>query len=251
MFVRFLIDVPAERNFERYDQSRAVVAKAAERINDRPFVLELLHRKDVPTHPARDGLSPFRFTTARDGRALAIIGLGQQAVQTLVEKGRLISQAVAEELGISAVDTGVFGRCSVAPAPRMAHYRIARMVIQKYGYDKKGQKDGEEYCEKGRFRKAEEEHRETGSSADLCEHVEKLILRDLLRQAELMGLDFPENVRVGDLALEDLKPVRVVPGRMNLSARVRFSLTHVVKGPWGAGHMQARGYGGLVQNFNL
>ncbi len=58
------------------------------------------------------------------------------------------------------------------------------------------------------------------------DHVAQIIRRDLIRQAELMLVDIPEEIQIGNVELADLKPVKVVCGRYNLSASVQFSMSH-------------------------
>jgi hypothetical protein len=60
-----------------------------------------------------------------------------------------------------------------------------------------------------------------------------MVRRDLVRQAELMAVGIPEEIEVGNLEVADLKPVKVVLGRHNLSANVRFAMSHKLVGPLG------------------
>ena len=235
MFLRFSISVPEDRALFRYGQSRDLVAKAAQSIGDDKFVRYLLWVDE--SHTPRSGLAPFRYTTARRGRALDIIALGQPAIEQLLAKGHLISTALAKEFGISPCDGREIGICSVDLAQTPTRYRIPRMVIQKHQYEEK-------------FSAAEREHKRGKPSAILRDHVAQVINRDLVRQAELMAVDIPEEIQIGNVELDDLKPVKVVPGRYNLSATVRFSMTHKLSGQWAVGHLASRGYGRILTAYS-
>lgn len=231
MFLRFSVPVPSERNLFSYGQSRELVAKVAENIPDREFVQYILWSK--PDHTPRSALPPFRFTTAQRGRTLDIIALGRPAVETLLAKGHLISQALAQEFQVPVADGRQIGICSIESAPTLSHYRIPRMVIQKYQFE-------------AIYKEAEIQHQNGNRSAILCDHVAEVISRDLLRQAELMAIDFPTDVYVDNVKLDHFIPVLVVKGRYNLSATVEFSMTHKLSGPWAVGHLASRGYGRIL-----
>jgi hypothetical protein len=235
MFLRFSINVPENRTLYRYGQSRELVAKAAQAIGDQEFVRFLLWVDE--SHTPRSGLAPFRYTTARRGKSLDILALGQPAVEQLLAKGHLISTALAQEFGTSPCDGREMGMCSIDFGRTPIHYRMPRMIIQKYQYEKK-------------FGAAEREHKSGKTSEILLDHVAQVIGRDLVRQAELMAVDIPEEIQIGNVVLDDLKPVRVVPGRYNLSAAVRFSMSHKLRGPWAAGHLAARGYGRILAAYS-
>jgi hypothetical protein len=231
MFLRFSIPVPEERTLFPYGQSREIVAKVSESIPDPEFVQYILWSK--PDRTPRSALPPFRYTTAQRGRALDIIALGQPAVEALLAKGHLISKAIAQEFGKPVADGRQLGICSIQSAPTLTHYRIPRMVIQKYQYE-------------SLYKEAEVEHKSGNRSTVLCDHVAQVILRDLLRQAELMAIDFPTDVDIDNVRLEHFIPVKVVDKRYNLSASIEFSMTHKLAGPWAVGHLASRGYGRIL-----
>jgi hypothetical protein len=235
MFLRFSIRVPKDRVLFRYGQSRELVAKAAQAIVDQEFARFLLWVDG--SHNPRSGLAPFRYTTARRGKSLDIVALGQEAVEQLLTKGHMLSSALAREFGTSPCDGREIGRCSITLGRTPTGYRIPRMIIQKYHYEEK-------------FRAAEREHKSGNPSVILCDHVAQVIGRDLVRQAELMAVDIPEEIQIGNVVLDDLKPVKVVSGRYNLSAAVRFSMSHILRGPWAAGHLAARGYGRILMTYS-
>ena len=79
--------------------------------------------------------------------------------------------------------------------------------------------------------------------------MKQLIERDLVRQAELMLLDVPNDLEVSHVALTDLKPHKVVQHRSNLSACVAFTLNYALKGPWSVGHLASRGFGVVTKNI--
>jgi hypothetical protein len=235
MFLRFSVPVPKDRLLFRYGQSRELVAKAAQRIVDKEFVRFLLW-VDV-SHTPRSGLAPFRYTTARRGRSLDIIALGQPAVEQLFAKGHLISDALAQEFGTSPCDGREIGMCSIDLGRTPTRYRIPRMIIQKYQYEEI-------------FRAAERDLRNGRQSEVLRDRVAQVIGRDLVRQAELMAIDIPKESQIGNVELDDLKPVKVVPGRYNLSAVVRFSMSHRLAGQWAVGHLASRGYGRIFTTYS-
>jgi len=228
MFLRYSIQIPKGPAISRYGQPREIVAKVGPTIEDQEFVRYLLWVDS--SHTPRSGLSPFRFTSARRGRFLDIIALGQQAVGQLLAKGHHIATAISREFGSSAIDGRELGMCSMTLSPTPNRYNISRMIIQKYQYENK-------------FKAAEKEHKGGQSSAILLDHVAQVIRRDLIRQAELMVVDVPEEIQIGNIELADLKPVKVVLGRHNLSANVKFAMSHKLAGQWAVGHLASRGYG--------
>lgn len=234
MFLRFSIPVPEDRALFPYGQSRDVVAGSAHAIGDTEFVRYLLwvNEFNVP----RSGLAPFRYTTSRRGKGLDIIALGQQAVEQLLLKGHLISKAICKKFGTTPRDGREIGMCSVDLSRTVIHYRIPRMVIQKYQYEEK-------------FEEAEKDEKGGKPSIILRDHVAKIIFRDLARQAELMAIDMPQDIQIGNVELDDLKPVKVVTGRYNLSARVQFGMSHKLDGQWAVGHLAARGYGRILREY--
>jgi hypothetical protein len=234
MFLRYSIQLPQDRAISRYGQPREIVAKAGLAIEDQEFVRYLLWVDN--SHIPRSGLSPFRFTSACRGRSIDIIALGQQAVEQLLEKGHHITTAVSQEFGISPTDGRELGLCSIRLSPTPNRYNISRMIIQKYQYNNK-------------FKAAEKEHTSGQPSPILLGHVAEIIRRDLLRQAELMLVDIPQEIEIGNLELTDLRPVKVVYGRHNLSAKVRFSMSHKVVGQWAVGHLASRGYGRIYSAY--
>lgn len=222
------MQLPANRAISRYGQPREIIAKVGPAIGDQEFVRYLLwvDNSQIP----RSGLSPFRFTSTHRGRSLDIVALGQQAIEQLLAKGHFISTAVSQEFGTSLGDGREMGICSIDLGRTPTRYNIPRMIVQKYQYEEK-------------FSAAEKEHKSGKSSSILCDHVAQVILRDLVRQAELMLVDIPEEIQIGNVELADLKPVKVVRGRYNLSARVQFSMSHKLAGQWAVGHLASRGYG--------
>jgi hypothetical protein len=228
MFLRYSIHIPEARAIRRYGQPREIVAKVGPAIEDQEFLRYLLWMDNW--HIPRSGLSPFRFSSAHRGRSLDIIALGQKAVEQLLTKGHHITTAVSQEFGSLPSDGRELGMCSINLSPRPNRYYMPRMIIQKYQYENK-------------FQAAEREHKGGKPSAILLDHVAQIIRRDLVRQAELMLVDIPQEMEIRNLELADLKPVKVVPGRHNLSANVRFAMSHKLVGHWAVGHMASRGYG--------
>jgi hypothetical protein len=228
MFLRYSIELPKDRRISGYGQPREIVAKAGLTIEDQEFVRYLLwvDNSRIP----RSGLAPFRFTSARRGRSLDIIALGHKAVEQLLAKGHQIAAAVSQEFATQSRDEREIGMCSIHLSSRPNRYNIPRMVIQKYQYESK-------------FKAAEREHTAGRPSLILLDHVAKIIKRDLVRQAELMFVDIPQDIEIANLELADLKPVKVVLGRHNLSAKVRFAMSHKLLGQWAVGHLASRGYG--------
>ena len=226
--------LPAGRALFRYGQARDVIAKAGWLVEDQSFVQFLLWVDE--SHVPRSNLAPFRFTTARRGQALDIIALGQEAVEALLTKGHLISRAIAQEFGSKVSDGREIGMCSVEAGRKPVTYQIPRMVIQKHQYETK-------FCE------AEREEKNGKASTVLRNHVAQVIIRDLVRQAELMAIDIPEDIEIDIIKLDALKPVKVVAGRYNLSARVKFLLSHKLEGQWAVGHLAARGYGRILPDY--
>ena len=235
MFLRYSIQLPGDRAISQYGQPREIVAKVSPAIGDQEFVRYLLWVDD--SHIPRSGLSPFRFTSARRGRSLEIIALGQQPIEQLMAKGHFISTAVSQEFGTSPRDGREIGMCSIDLGRTPTRYKIPRMIVQKYQYEEK-------------FSAAEREHKSGKPSAILRDHVAQVIRRDLVRQAELMLVDMPEEIQIGNLELADLKPVKVVRGRHNLSASVQFSMSHKLGGPWAVGHLASRGYGRIYPAYS-
>jgi hypothetical protein len=234
MFLRYSIQLPWDRTVSRYGQSREIIAKIGPALHDQEFVRYLLWVDD--SHIPRSGLSPFRFTSACRGRSLDIVVLGQQAIEQLLAKGHLIATAVSQEFGTPLCDRREFGMCSIDLGRTPTRYNIPRMIVQKYQYDKK-------------FSAAEREHRSGDPSAILLDRVAQVIMRDLTRQGELMLVDIPEEIQIGNVELADFKPVKVVCGRYNLSARVRFSMSHKLRGRWAVGHLASRGYGRIYPTY--
>jgi hypothetical protein len=66
------------------------------------------------------------------------------------------------------------------------------MIIQRYHYE-------------SLFKNEEAAHRSGNPSPFLVSHVKQLIERDILRQAELMLLDVPDDLEVSKVTLTDLK----------------------------------------------
>jgi hypothetical protein len=234
MFLRLSIPVPEKRVLTRYSQSRELVAKVAQKLEDQQFVRSLLWVN--ASHTPRSGLSPFRYSSARGGRSLDIIALGQDAVELLLAKGHIISTALAREFGTLPSDGREIGVCSIELSRTLLRYRISRMIIQKYGYDEK-------------YRAAEKEQKTGHPSSILRERVSEVIKRDLIRQAELMAIDIPEELEIGDVNIEDLRPVKVVEHRYNLSGRIRFTMGYKLEGHWAVGHLASRGYGRILPYY--
>ena len=234
MFLKLSIRVPEDRALTRYSQSRELVAKVAQGIEDQEFVRSLLWVD--ASHTPRSGLSPFRFSSARRGRSLDIVALGQEAVELLLAKGHTISSALAKEFGTWPCDRRQIGVCSIELSRTLVRYRIPRMIIQKYQYVEK-------------FRAAEREHKNGYPSTVLCDRVTEVIERDLVRQAELMAIDIPEEIEIANITLEDLKPVKVVQDRYNLSARVGCLMSYKLEGQWAVGHLASRGYGRILPSY--
>jgi hypothetical protein len=234
MFLRLSIPVPEDRALFRYSQSREVVAKASQAIGDQEFVRCLLWVDE--SHTPRSGLAPYRYTTSRRGKSLDIIALGQPAIEQMLTKGHLISTALAQEFGTTTREQREIGMCSVDFSRMPVQYKMPRMVIQKYRYEEK-------------FRAAEAEHKSGKPSEILSEHVKHVIKRDLVRQAELMLIDIPEEIEIGNVVLSNLKPIKVVTGRYNLSAVVHFAMSHKLRGPWATGHLASRGYGRIYSAY--
>jgi hypothetical protein len=231
MFLRLSIPVPEKRVLTRYGQSRELVAKIAQGLEDQEFVQSLLW-VDASNTP-RSGLAPFRYLSTRRGRSLDIIALGQEAVELLLAKGHIISNALAREFDTLPSEGRQIGVCSIELSRTIARYRIPRLIIQKHQYEE-------------RYRAAEKEHKEGRASAILCDRVRQVIKRDLIRQAELMAIDIPEELQICGVSIEDLKPVKVVQGRCNLSARVIFMMSYKLEGHWAVGHLASRGYGRIL-----
>jgi hypothetical protein len=234
MFLRYSIQLPWDRTVSRYGQSREIIAKIGPALPDQEFVRYLLWVDD--SHIPRSGLSPFRFTSACRGRSLDIVALGQQAIEQLLAKGHLIATAVSQEFGTPPCDRREFGMCSIDLGRTPTRYNIPRMIVQKYQYEKK-------------FSAAEREPRSGDPSAILLDRVAQVIRRDLTRQGELMLVDIPEEIQIGNVELSDLKPVKVVCGRYNLSASVRFSMSYKLRGRWAVGHLASRGYGRIYPTY--
>jgi hypothetical protein len=234
MFLRYSIQLPWDRAVSRYGQSREIIAKIGPALRDQEFLRYLLWVDD--SHIPRSGLSPFRFTSACRGKLLDIVALGQQAIEQLLAKGHLIAIAVSQEFGMSPCERREFGMCSIDLGRTPSRYNIPRMIVQKYQYGNK-------------FSKAEREHRSGDPSAILLDRVAQVIRRDLIRQGELMLVDIPEEMQIGNVELTDLKPVKVVRGRYNLSASVRFSMSHKLRGRWAVGHLASRGYGRIYPTY--
>jgi hypothetical protein len=236
MFLRFSIPVPAHRAIHHYGQSREIIAASVNAIDDAEFVQHLLwiDEHKIP----RSGLAPFRYTSSKRGQGLDIVAIGQQAVEALLSKGHLLSKAVCEHFGTAPSDGREMGMCSVQASRTLVHYWIPRMVVQKYQYE-------------GKFLDAEKDEKTGKPSSLLREHVANVIRRDLVRQAELMTIDIPQDIEIWNVRLDCLKPVKVVDGRYNLSARVRFTMSHKLEGHWAVGHLAARGYGRILREYHL
>jgi hypothetical protein len=110
------------------------------------------------------------------------------------------------------------------------------MIIQRYHYESV-------------FKHEEARNRNGEPAALLVSHVKRLIERDIVRQAELMLIDVPDDLEVANVALADLKPHKVVEHRSNLSARITFTLNYALKGPWSVGHLASRGFGVITKNI--
>ncbi len=102
---------PWDKAISRYGQSREIIAKIGPALRDQEFLRYLLWVDN--SHIPRSGLSPFRFTSARRGRSLDVVALGQQAIEQLLAKGHLIATAVSQEFGTSPFDRREFGMCSI------------------------------------------------------------------------------------------------------------------------------------------
>jgi len=235
MFLRFSISLPAGHSLFRYCAARDLVAKIGDLVPNQDFVRHLLWVTEgrIP----RAGLSPFRFTSsAPRGQNLEIVALGSRAIADLLEHGHLLSNAMSQYFRhVQLVEGRQLGHCAIAPSPKLMRYRVHRMIIQRYHYE-------------SLFKSEEAVHRSGSPSPFLLSHVKQLIERDVLRQAEIMLLDVPDDLEVSNVALTDLKPHRVVKNRSNLSARVAFALNYGLKGPWSVGHLASRGFGVITEN---
>jgi hypothetical protein len=234
MFLRVAISLPEGKTLFRYCQPRDLVAKVGDHISNQDFVKHLLWVTEARV--PRPGLSPFRFSSARRGHGLEIVALGSQAISALLENGHLLSKAVAGHFQQNQIlEQRQLGQCEIAPSPRLVRYFVCRMIVQKDHYET-------------RFKSEEQAHRTGTPSQFLLTHVAGLIERDLIRQAELMFLDVPEDLRVSDVELANFKPHKLVTKRSCLSAQVAFTLNYTLKGPWAVGHLASRGFGVITRN---
>jgi len=236
MFLRFSIPLPAGHTLFRYCAARDLVAKIGDAVPNQDFVRHLLWMTEARI--PRAGLSPFRFTSsAPRGQNLEIVALGSRAIADLLEHGHLLSKALSEYFQHDQlVERRLLGHCAISPSPELMRYSVYRMIIQRYHYE-------------SLFKNEEAAHRSGNPSPFLVSHVKQLIERDILRQAELMLLDVPDDLEVSNVALTDLKPHKVVENRSNLSARIVFKLNYALKGPWSVGHLASRGFGVITKNI--
>ena len=235
MFLRFSIPLPAGHSLFRYCAARDLVAKIGDTVPNQDFVRHLLWMTEARV--PRAGLSPFRFTSsAPRGQNLEIVALGSRAIADLLEHGHLLSKALFEySRHDQLVERRQLGHCAITPSPKLMRYCVYRMIIQRYHYE-------------SLFKNEEAAHRSGSSSPFLISQVKQLIERDILRQAELMLLDVPDDLEVSNVVLTDLKPHKVVENRSNLSARVAFTLNYGLKGPWSVGHLASRGFGVITKD---
>ena len=235
MFLRLSIPLPAGHRLFRYCAARDLVAKLGDAMPDQEFVRHLLWMTEARI--PRAGLAAFRFSSAPRGQNLEIVALGSRAIADLLERGHLLSKAVFEHFRhAKLVERRQLGHCAITPSPKLMRYCVFRMIIQRYHYE-------------SIFKHEEASHRNGGSAPLLLSHVKRLIERDIVRQAELMLIDVPEDLEVSNVALADLKPHKVVKNRSNLSARVTFTLNYALKGPWSVGHLASRGFGVITKNI--
>ena len=236
MFLRFFIPLPPGHSLFRYCAARDLVARIGDAVPNQAFVRHLLWMTEARI--PRAGLSPFRFTSsAPRGQNLEIVALGSSAIADLLEHGHLLSKAVSEYFRCNqSAERRQLGHCAMTPSPKLMRYCVYRMIIQRYHYE-------------SLFKDEEAAQRGGSPSPFLLSHVKQLIERDLVRQAELILLDVPNDLEVSNVALTDLKPHKVVQHRSNLSARVAFTLNYALKGPWSVGHLASRGFGVITKNI--
>jgi hypothetical protein len=235
MFLRLSIPLPAGHRLFRYCSARDLVAKLGDAIPNQEFVRHLLWMTDARI--PRAGLSPFRFTSAPRGQNVEIVALGGSAIADLLEHGHLLSKAMFEHFRHDQlVERRQLGHCAITPSPKLMRYCVFRMIIQRYHYESV-------------FKHEEARNRNGEPTPLLVSHVKRLIERDIVRQAELMLIDVPDDLEVANVALADLKPHKVVEHRSNLSARITFTLNYALKGPWSVGHLASRGFGVITKNI--
>lgn len=193
-------------------------------------LISALMNYDPKTGRSLPGFPAVHFVGSKDG--FGLIGFGELGCAIVEDASPIIHQKLAAAgKGIVGVDTRQLS-ASLALRPYAIRYQVPRMVVQsKYDYHRKKMA-----------------HPELGK-----QHVERLFLASIKRQAEVLGIDVPEGVVVEfkgarrDFTAKTSKHAQAKLGLIDAHFDINLRMT----GIWAVGYMLSKGFGHIDANFQL
>jgi hypothetical protein len=224
--------VPADARFRSSHQARSVFAAFGQDLDVRLF--------HDSRHAPTGQMSPYRIDAY--GNEIRIVACGHAAVACLRQNAMRMLDALTRWL--SAKHTGGMPDMRMRPVefgfarlPYMLTYLIRRMVITT-----------DHLPDSHPWRMASVAGEDPMDNPDLVAEIERMIQRDLVRQANLLEInDDPADVPVYVASMDALTPIRAefsgCPNRIMLHTTLRVGIQAMLIGPWAFGPMVSRGFG--------
>ncbi len=169
----------------------------------------------------KDGFVPVRFSGAKDG--FSLVGFGEQGRMIVDDVAGPLARAWSERLGRAVTLRSRAVECGIEWRPYPMRYTIPRLVVQKKS----------RHLESLR-------NEETGKA-----HIESLIKRSIVTQAEYLGIKVPSDLTVRFIGNANTFGAKLGHGGAVLAGLggVEFEANACLKGLWGLGFIQSKGYG--------
>jgi len=217
-----------DRILQEYHQARDIIVKVVSK--DPSINMAYLMNSGL------NHISHFRYFSINN--KIIIHAIGERAVEYLSSVSIKIQRLLQKYYGCEIQERRDSGFCSIERTERLNRYTVSRMVFFKKHLEKTGFIkiiDGNDV-----------------ENPEAIKIIKNHIITKLADQAELCGLDFPEeDIMILRLSVEKFQIIKGVEyGEKKfypfvLGVNVNFAANFQVKGPWSVGLLRARGNGGL------
>lgn len=209
------------------DEARRKVALMMDGVQ--PDLMAAVMNYEACSKKTITGFPAVHFASSRDG--FSMIGFNENGKAALMDITPLIHQALSKDSGdIVQIDRSTL-EVTAEGRPYSLQYRVSRMVVQKKARHLTAMHDSE-----------------AGK-----DHVEKLFMASLRRQAEALGIELPAKSSVEFLGAQGTFTTKNSEGGhycLGLKNAV-FSVNLRLGGMWAVGYLLSKGYGHFNATFQL